>query len=376
MQAFCVFCTIFHLRPRKDGTGIFPRRRKHGAPYSFFFVDLMNESRVSAVSWITFIALALTWGSSFILMKRGLVAFTALQVGMLRIVLAAGFILSVSASKLRSFNRANAVPLLVVGLVSIVFPYLLFPLAVSRIDSGLVAVLNAMVPLFTLLIGVIWFKTRVSRMAVAGILVGLGGALWLLLPGMQFQIDQMAYGMLPILAGVGYAVGVNTVNRYLRDMESIDITVITLAIALVPALVMLAMSGVWNAFDQSPHAWASLGYVAVLGILGTAVANLFFNTLIRTTGSLFSSSVTYVIPIVALGWGLYDGERIGMDELLGMAAILLGVWMVNQRRRPSTGGSADVAPVEGVALDGEAMLEEAVGRAASTSTEMRREGAA
>lgn len=267
------------------------------------------------------------------MMKRGLVAFTAVQVGMLRIVFAASFILGISFRKLRSLNRSNAGPLLVVGLVSIVFPYLLFPLAVSKLESGLVAVLNAMVPLFTLLIGVIWFKIRVNRMAVSGILVGLAGALWLLLPGLEFQLDQMAFGVLPILAGVGYAVGVNTVNRYLGGMKSIDITVITLAIALVPALAMLGASGIAKTFTGSPQEWTALGYVAVLGVLGTAVANFFFNKLIQQTGSLFSSSVTYVIPLVALGWGLYDGERIGVNEVAGMCAILLGVWMVNNRKR-------------------------------------------
>lgn len=278
------------------------------------------------------------------MMKRGLVAFTAMQVGMLRIVFAASFILGISFRKMRSLNRSNMGPLLVVGLVSIVFPYLLFPLAVSKLDSGLVAVLNAMVPLFTLLIGVIWFKIRVNRMAVTGILVGLAGALWLLLPGLQFQLDQMAFGLLPILAGVGYAVGVNTVNRYLGGMKSIDITVITLAIALVPALVMLGASGIADTFTGSAQEWTALGYVAVLGVLGTAVANFFFNKLIQQTGSLFSSSVTYVIPLVALGWGLYDGERIGVHEVAGMCAILLGVWMVNNRKRAFAAEDPVVVP--------------------------------
>ena len=301
---------------------------------------------VTLRSWITFVALAIVWGSSFILMKRGLLAYTPTQVGMLRITFAAAFILGISFKKLKALRRENVWPLLVVGIVSIVFPYLLFPLAVSKLDSGVVGILNSLVPLFTLIIGVIWFQTKVSRIAVVGIVLGFLGAVWLLLPGLEIDSTKLIYGSFPIIAGVGYAIGVNTVNRYLRDLEPMEVTVISLAFAVVPALVMIWYTDVVVAFQASEYGLSSLGYIAIMGVAGTALANYFFNNLIKETGSLFSSSVTYAIPVVALMWGFWDGEPVGVNEVLGMVLILLGVWLVNSQNRSSKRAAAAIMDVE------------------------------
>lgn len=305
-----------------------------------------EEQSVSVRSWIIFIALAITWGSSFILMKRGLLAYTPTQVGMLRITFAAAFILGISFKKLKALRRENVLPLLVVGLVSIVFPYLLFPLAVSQLDSGVVGILNSLVPLFTLIIGVIWFQTKVSRIAVMGIVLGFLGAVWLLLPGLEIDSTKLVYGSFPIIAGVGYAIGVNTVNRYLRGMEPMEVTVISLAFAVAPALVMIWVTDVAGAYRASEYGLSSLGYIAIMGVAGTALANYFFNNLIKTTGSLFSSSVTYAIPVVALMWGFWDGEPVGVNEFLGMTLILIGVWLVNSQNRSSKRAAAAIMDVE------------------------------
>lgn len=293
----------------------------------------MTNKSVSGTSWIVFIGLAIVWGSSFILMKRGLVSFSPVQVGMIRIVLASATLLSVAANSLRKIPRSAIVPLIVVGLFSNLFPYFLFPMAVTRIDSGLVGVLNSLVPLFTLLIGIFVFRITAGWLSIAGILVGLAGAVWLLVPGLNITHDQLAYGMLPVIAGIGYAIGVNTVNRYLDDVGARGITTASLAIAAVPALVILASTKVWTVFTTDTQAWSSLGYIAILAVLGTALANLLFNDLIHKTGSLFSSSVTYAIPVVALMWGFYDGESVGWHEVVGMVLILAGVAMVNMRSR-------------------------------------------
>ncbi len=317
---------------------------------------------VTLRSWITFIVLAIVWGSSFILMKRGLLAYSPTQVGMLRITFAAAFILGISFKKIKALKKENVWPLLVVGIVSIVFPYLLFPLSVSKLDSGVVGILNSLVPLFTLVIGVIWFQTKVSRIAVVGILLGFIGAVWLLLPGLEIDSTKLIYGSFPIVAGVGYAIGVNTVNRYLKNLEPMEVTVISLAFAVIPALVMLGVTDVVGAYHASEYGLSSLGYIAIMGIAGTALANYFFNNLIKTTGSLFSSSVTYAIPVVALMWGFWDGEPVGINEILGMILILLGVWLVNSQNRSSKRAAAAIMDVEMAPSVGETPIEKVVSK--------------
>ncbi|RCL66947.1 MAG: DMT family transporter [Rhodothermaeota bacterium MED-G64] len=296
----------------------------------------MSESTKEGVTWFSwtlFIVLALTWGSSFILMKRGLLTFSPVQVGMLRVTLAGGFLLLTSFKRLSALTRKNALPLAVVGIISVFIPYILFPMAVTKIDSGLVGILNSLVPLFTLLIGVIWFRTTVTWRSVLGIGLGLAGAVWLLIPGVEIEVAFVLFGVLPIVAGVGYAIGVNTVNRYLKEMHPLEVTTCSLAFAMGPALVVLFVTDTVGVMMASPIGWQSLGYIAILGIAGTSMANYAFNHLIRTTGSLFSSSVTYAIPVVALFWGFLDGEVIGWVEFAGMLMILTGVWLVNTRKR-------------------------------------------
>lgn len=296
----------------------------------------MSESTKESVTWLSwglFVMLALTWGSSFILMKRGLLTFTPVQVGMLRVTLAGGFLLLTSFRRLGALNRKNALPLAIVGIISVFIPYILFPMAVTKIDSGLVGILNSLVPLFTLLIGVIWFRTTVTWRAVLGIGLGLAGAVWLLIPGVEIEAALVLFGVLPIIAGVGYAIGVNTVNRYLKEMHPLEVTTCSLAFAMGPAVIVLFATDTVGVMAASPVGWQSLGYIAILGIAGTSLANYAFNHLIRTTGSLFSSSVTYAIPVVALFWGFLDGEIIGWVEIAGMCMILIGVWLVNTRKR-------------------------------------------
>lgn len=293
----------------------------------------MNESTKNVQAWALFVLLALIWGSSFILMKYGLQSFAYSQIGMIRVSLAFWFTFIIAFKKLRFLRKKDILPLLAVGLLGNAIPYLLFPLAVTRLDSGLVGILNSLVPLFTLIIGVAFYKTKVGLPSVIGILIGLAGAVWLLMPGIEIDPTKLQYGALPIIATICYAISINTLSARLKHLDSLTITLLSLLFVGIPATIYVFTTDFVHIMQTDDRAWLSLSYVGILGMVGSSLAVIIFNYLIKNTDPLFASSVTYAIPLVALLWGVVDGEDIGLEHLFGMGAILLGVYVVNARRK-------------------------------------------
>lgn len=287
----------------------------------------------SLIHWLIFIVLAVVWGSSFILMKYGLQSFSYSQVGLLRISLAFWFMLLISFRKLRKLTVRDILPLIAVGMFGNAIPYMLFPLAVTKLPSGLVGILNSLVPLFTLIVGVVWFRIRVGLPSLVGILLGFGGAVYLLLPDLNMENANMVYGIYPIIATLLYGISINVISSKLQHLDSMSITLLSLLFVGFPATFVVLAGDFTEIMMTDPNAWRSLGYVAILGVVGTGLAVILFNNLIKQTGSLFSASVTYAIPVVALIWGLLDGEALGIRHVIGMAAIIGGVYIINIRQR-------------------------------------------
>lgn len=285
------------------------------------------------VQWATLFFLSIIWGSSFILMKRGMVAFSPEQVAALRLFSASTFLVLIGYKHFRRWNRRNFVPILVVGLFGNGIPAFLFTRAETVLDTSIVGILNALVPLFTLILGVLVFRVGARAIHLVGVLLGLVGALFLLYPELRdAERSHLLYAALPILATICYATSVNTIKTFLQEEKSLTIT--TLAMFQVGLL-----SGIYlfstDFTDRltADHGWNSLGYTLLLGIVGTAVAVLIFNMLIKHTTALFASSVTYLIPLVAVFWGFLDGETIGTNHLGGITLILAGVYLTHLKKR-------------------------------------------
>jgi drug/metabolite transporter (DMT)-like permease len=287
-------------------------------------------------AWVLFILLALTWGSSFILMKKGLGSFSHTQIGLIRISSAWVFTMLFAFKHFAKISKQNWKALLAVGLFGNGIPYMLFPLAVKHLDSSLVGVLNSLVPLFTLLIGVVAFKIKVRWISISGILLGFLGALWLLLPDLQFNGQRLIYGLYPILATICYAISINVINTQLTNLGSVAITLLSLTMVGPFAAAWLFSTNIIEVLETDANAVLNLTYVLALGVVGSSLAVIIFNILIKGAGSLFAASVTYAIPIVALLWGLIDGEAVGLNSLLGMVAILIGVYLVNLKGSPAS----------------------------------------
>jgi drug/metabolite transporter (DMT)-like permease len=285
-------------------------------------------------AWVILIFLAIIWGSSFILMKKGLVTFTSYQVAAMRIFFAGSFIFLFVFRRIWSVPKKYWKHLFLVGLLGNCLPAFLFTGAQVHISSSLAGILNALTPMFTLLVALILFKTPISGWKWWGVIIGLIGTVFLLLINPKGEIDfSNSYGLLIVLATICYALSVNIIRNFLSELDSVTITGAALFPVAIGCTLYLFNTDFISRIDGSDEAWISFGSIIILGVVGTAISVVFFNKLIKISGVVFSSSVTYLIPIVAVLWGIFDGESFMVDTLIGLIFILAGVYMVNRKKR-------------------------------------------
>lgn len=290
--------------------------------------------------WVYLVVLALIWGTSYILIKKGLQGFTPIQLGAVRILLAALFLGVIGFRTLSKLSRYQWKWIAVSGFLGSFFPVFLFAYAQTEIDSGVTAVLNSMVPLFTLFIGRYLFGTTIRPLQLLGVVLGFFGALGLILVGAQMYADQdYRYALLILLAALGYACNANIIKAKLQGTSPLAIATGNFMVITLPALIILPLSGFFDTVVlEGPYFWSSLGYLTLLCLLSTCIAKIMFNRLIQMADPVFSVSVTYLIPVVGLMWGLVDGESFAPQQLLAACLILLGVYLVTQKKSPSLFG--------------------------------------
>lgn len=280
-------------------------------------------------SYLTLLLLSVIWGSSYILIKKALIVFDPLQLGALRLSISALAFLPLLLYQLRRVDWKKWPFLLIVGLTGTGLPSFLFPLAQQGISSSLAGILNSLTPLFTLLLGVLIFRTRLIWAKVAGVVIGLGGATLLVLRGTGGALNgSTGYALLAVAAALCYAVSSNTVATYLRSVSSLLISAASFCMVGVPAgIYLFGATDFVNILTTHPEGWMGLGYVAILALFSTVLASIIFFQLVQWTTALFSSTVSYIVPIVALSWGLLDGETIEWVHVVGMGMILSGVYL-------------------------------------------------
>ncbi len=290
----------------------------------------MNTSSDKLWNWSVMLLLAFIWGSSFILMKRGLEVFSYTQVADMRMGLAWLSLLPFVWRQIKKTPKHFWLPLAVVGLFGNGIPAFLFTKAQTQLDSSLTGILNALVPLFTLLIAVFIFKTKVRYYNILGILIGLVGAVWLI-AGNGVIMDNAHYAWFVVAATVCYAISLNTIKNYLGDLKPIHITGMAFFFIGPPTLLHLLSTDFLEIMNTHEHAWSAFGYILLLAVIGTSIAVAIFNKLVHRTTAIFASSVTYLIPIFAIMWGVIDGEHISMQHLLGTGIIFGGIYLVNKQ---------------------------------------------
>jgi drug/metabolite transporter (DMT)-like permease len=284
-------------------------------------------------SILLLIVLTLIWGTSFILMKRGLKVFTAGEVGAIRVIAATIFLVPFAATRLKNLIAPQYTRLFFSGLMGIFFPAFLFATAQTRMDSAITGILNSLTPMFTLVIGVLVFKQQFKVRSVIGIIIGLAGTALLIMSRIGGEIGGVnLYALFVIGACICYGINVNFVKTKLSDLDSITITSVALLLICPLAIVyLLGFSDFISRVSATPGASAALGYLTLLGLMSTSVATILFTRLIKISTPLFASSITYLIPIVAVMWGLLDGEQLAVGHFIGMAAIIGGVYLANKK---------------------------------------------
>ena len=286
------------------------------------------------IAWIMLVGLAAIWGSSFILIKKGLVVLSAQEVGSLRIVAASLFLLPFALSRLNRVDRSKFLPLVGAGFLGSLIPAFLFAVAQTRLESAITGVLNTLVPIFTILIGFVLFGQRQSRMVFLGILIGFIGTAILITAGDGGSFGGInAYALLVVLATLCYASNLNLIKAKLNDLHPLTVTSISLfLVGPIATVYLFGFTDFVTKLSTVEGAGLATFYICLLGVLGTSIALIIFNRVLQMTDALFASSVTYIIPIVAVIWGVIDGERIYAIQYLGMLAVGLGVYIANRNR--------------------------------------------
>ncbi|WP_207495579.1 DMT family transporter [Aridibaculum aurantiacum] len=281
------------------------------------------------INWSIFILLSIIWGSSFRLMKIGMEELSPYQVAAIRMLSAGVVLLPFTIKAIRNIDRSKINIVLLSGLLGSFFPAFLFCIAETRIDSSLAGILNALTPLFTILIGVLFFKMKVSVQRYIGVIVGFIGLALLFISRGNITLGYLYFAFLVLLATIFYGINVNIVSRNLKNTASMDIAALAFTFLIPPSLLVLYITGYFS--KPTTYAfWHATGASTILGVFGTALASVFFYVLVKRAGGLFASTVTYGIPFVAVFWGILGGEVITPVQVMCLGIILLGVYLANR----------------------------------------------
>lgn len=298
-----------------------------------YFCRMSNSTK----SWMLLLTLACIWGSSFILMKKGMFTadggelFSAPQVGALRMLIASSVLLPFSIRAIRKIqNKKDLLFFSIVGFSGNFFPAFLFTYAETGISSGFAGMLNSFTPIFTIIIGYVIYKQRITSFQVAGTIIGTIGIILLINAGKSVSLNASIFHVLAVvLATFLYGVSLTTIKNKLQHYSSVDITSLAFLTVFVPALFAFFIFETPSVILENEHALEGLMYISILAIFGTAMAVFLFNGILRMSSALFASSVTYFIPIVAVIIGFFFKESLSWGQVISMFIVLIGVVTAN-----------------------------------------------
>lgn len=283
--------------------------------------------------WFLLTVIALTWGSSFILIKKSLLGFSPYQIGAIRVAFSGLILLKVGLPALKKMAKPTLFWLVLTGFFGNFLPMFLFPLAQEKVSSSMAGILDSLVPIFVLVFGYLFFQVKSKLIQVLGAIVGFSGAaLLMFLSGGQGGESNLGYAFLVVLATACYAIAALLIKEKLSHVPSKQLSGAIFSIWIIPALLIIALSNITQTFHNTTVQWQALGYLAILTVVGTAAAMILYYKLIQITSAVFASSVTYLLPIVAVCWGLLDKEPFSIWYLLGGGLILLGVYLLKEKK--------------------------------------------
>jgi drug/metabolite transporter (DMT)-like permease len=293
---------------------------------------MISEKKIDNFSWFLLVLISLIWGCSFILIKKSLVAFTPVQLGCLRLGISSLAFFPVIIYYRKEIEWKRFFTFVLAGLTGSGIPAFLFAVAQTKVSSSVAGMLNSMTPIWTLILGGIFFSTGFSRLKVTGVFSGFAGAAALLwYGGNQSSLGiEPLYGFLILVATLCYGLSVNIVQHYFKTTKPLIISALSFFSIGIPALFFLFTTNFITVLQTHEGAFSSMVSVIVLSLFGTVIASVLFYNLVQRTNAVFGSSVTYFMPVVALGWGIADHESIGLIHILAMVFILFGVYLIKK----------------------------------------------
>ncbi len=293
------------------------------------------SSRNTFSNWLILLSLTLIWGTSYILIKKGLLVFSPIELASMRVSISMLVSLPIvfRAIKIVPFKLYGFV--LLTGLFGSLIPAFLFAFSLTHISSSVNGIINSLSPLFTLLLGVFLFGASTTQQRIIGVLIGFSGAVVLVVFKENGSLNaDLGWAILPVLATFCYGMSGNIVKEKLGSQNALYMTALAMLMIGIPTS-FVALQTVPAKLQFAQGAWLAFAYVAILSVFGTFVAWMLYYRLVQKTDALFASSVTYLIPLVAVAWGVADGERFSIFQAVGMVLILWGVWLVTRRERAS-----------------------------------------
>ena len=294
--------------------------------------QLLNARRNELIVWASFLFLMLTWGSSFILIKRSLEAFSAAQVASLRLASAMLALIGFAVSHVRQIPRDRLPYVFLSGLFGMFFAAFLFSLAETGLSSSITGVLNALTPCMTFVLGIVLFRQKSNAMQIVGLLLGFVGSATLVLVNAKGEMSVNHYAFYVIAATICYGLNLNIVKRFLPNVKAFHLSTVSVSMVGLLGLAYLLTTNWLDIVQNAPNGKASLLAAVTLGVVGTAAAQVVFNRMLQNSTAVFASSITYFIPIVALIWGVWDGEVLSVWHYAGMVLIMGGILILNRFR--------------------------------------------
>ena len=283
--------------------------------------------------WLILSILALTWGSSFILIKKSLEVFTPYQIGSVRVIISGLLLMGIGIPAIRKMDRKTLLWMVFTGALGNFVPMFLFPIAQLKVSSSMAGILDSLVPLFVLILGFSFFRMRSKLIQWIGSLTGfIGAAILMYYSAEDGGGSDLGYSMLIVLATLCYAGSALIVNQKLQHVPSLKLSASVFTVWMFPSIIILFFSGFFRDFQGTSTQLEGLGYLGILSVVGTALAMLLYFRLIQTTSAVFASMVTYLIPVVAVFWGILAGESFNIWYTLGGLLILAGIYMVQEKK--------------------------------------------
>lgn len=282
--------------------------------------------------WALLAILSLTWGSSFILIKQSIGVFSPIQVGALRLSIAGLALVFFGVQNFKHIPKKLMPWVVVGGCMGNFIPMFLFPLAQEKVSSSMAGILDSLVPIFVLIFGFLFFGIKSRWTQILGAILGFVGAAVLMSDDGNGGRSDLFHSLLIVLATAFYGLNGLIISKYLSGIPSFKLSSVVFTIWLGPSLLILGFTGFFQEFTGTAVQWKGLGYVSILGLVGTATAMILFYKLIQQTSAIFASVVTYLMPIVAVMWGILDGEKLTWIHAVGGLLILVGVYLIQMKQ--------------------------------------------